>query len=414
MVNDMGKTVVVIGGGPAGIMAAGMASQNGNKVILIEKNAKLGKKLSICGKGRCNITNDTDINGLMANIPGNSRFLYSALSKFSNHDIISFFEQRGLKTKVERGGRVFPVSDKAIDVVCVLEKYLKQKQVNIRYNTIVKKIHTQDDKVVGVELLEGEILDCDSVVIATGGESYRATGSTGDGFRFAKDLGHTIMPIKPSLVPLVTKEAWVPKLQGLSLKNVGIVMKDSKNKEVYKDFGEMLFTHYGVSGPIILSASRHILKYNYENIKLSIDLKPALDLDKLDKRLQRDFLKYQNKMFKNALDDILPQKLIPVIIELSGISEDTVVNSITKKERHTLVNLLKNLQVEIIGARPINEAIVTAGGVSTKEINPKDMQSKLIKGLYFAGEVIDVDGYTGGFNLTIAFSTGYLAGISQL
>ena len=272
MVNDMGKTVVVIGGGPAGIMAAGMASQNGNKVILIEKNAKLGKKLSICGKGRCNITNDTDINGLMANIPGNSRFLYSALSKFSNHYIISFFEQRGLKTKVERGGRVFPVSDKAIDVVCVLEKYLKQKQVNIRYNTIVKKIHTQDDKVVGVELLEGEILDCDSVVIATGGESYRATGSTGDGFRFAKDLGHTIMPIKPSLVPLVTKEAWVPKLQGLSLKNVGIVMKDSKNKEVYKDFGEMLFTHYGVSGPIILSASRHILKYNYENIKLSIDL----------------------------------------------------------------------------------------------------------------------------------------------
>lgn len=410
----MEKTVVVIGAGPAGIMAASKASSNGNKVILIEKNIRIGKKLSICGKGRCNITNDTDINGLMANIPGNSRFLYSALNKFSNYDIISFFEQRGLKTKVERGGRVFPVSDKASDVVCVLEKYLRQRQVNIMYNSVVKKINTLGGKVISVELSNGDILECDSVIIATGGKSYRATGSTGDGYRFAQDLGHTIVPIKPSLVPLVTKEGWVQKLQGLSLKNVGIVMKDRKNKEVYKDFGEMLFTHYGVSGPIILSASRHILKYDYKDIKLIIDLKPGLDVDKLDKRLQRDFLKYRNKRFKNALDDILPQKLIPVIIELSGISEDTVVNSITKKERKTLVNLLKGLQVEIIAARPINEAIVTAGGVSTKEINPKDMQSKLIKGLYFAGEVIDVDGYTGGFNLTIAFSTGYLAGISQL
>lgn len=410
----MGKTIVVIGGGPAGIMSAGEASKNGNKVILLEKNSKLGKKLSICGKGRCNITNDTDLNGLMKNIPGNGRFLYSAFSHFSNTDIVDFFNKRGLKTKVERGGRVFPVSDNAKDVVYTLEKYLKERNVTVKYNSVVKKINTKDNRVTGVTLENGNIINCDSVIVATGGKSYSGTGSTGDGYRFAKELGHTIVPVKPSLVPLVAKQDWVKKLQGLSLKNVSIVLKDKKNKDVYKDFGEMLFTHYGVSGPIILSGSRHILKYDYKDIKLIIDLKPSLDEDKLDKRFQRDFLKYQNKMLKNALDDILPQKLIPVIIELSNIPEDKMVNEITKKERQVLVNLLKNLTIDIIDSRPINEAIVSAGGVLIKEINPKDMQSKLISGLYFAGEVIDVDAYTGGFNLTIAFSTGYLAGISQL
>ena len=408
------KTVVVIGGGPAGIMAAGMACSKNNKVILLEKNPTIGKKLSICGKGRCNITNDTDINGLMANIPGNGKFLYSAFNKFSNRDIISFFNSLGLKTKVERGGRVFPVSDNAKDVVSVLKKYLDARNVIIKYNTKVKNIEVVDKKISGVLLEGGDFLRCDSVIIATGGKSYKGTGSTGDGYKWASKLGHTIVPVKPSLVPLEAYEGFVKKLQGLSLKNVSIVLKDAKGKDIYKDFGEMLFTHYGVSGPIILSASRHILDYDYKNVKLIIDLKPALSEEKLDNRLQRDFLKYSNKRLKNALVDILPQKLIPVIIELSGILEERVVNTITKKEREKLVYLMKNLSISISKSRPINEAIVSAGGVLTKEINPKDMQSKLIEGLYFAGEVIDVDCYTGGFNLTIAFSTGYLAGISQL
>lgn len=411
---EINKTIVVIGGGPAGIMAAGCAKNKKNKVILLEKNQEIGKKLSICGKGRCNITNDTDMNGLMANVPGNSKFLYSAFSKFSNRDIVKFFNDLGLKTKVERGGRVFPVSDNAKDVVNVLKKYLQMKNVIVWYNKKVVGVEVSDNKVVGVKLCNGEILKCDSLIIATGGKSYKATGSTGDGYKWALDLGHTVVPIRPSLVPLLACDSFVKKLQGLSLRNVSIVLKDSKDKEVYRDFGEMIFTHYGVSGPIILSASRHILDYNYKNIRLIIDLKPALSVEKLDKRLQRDFLKYSNRQLKNALVDLLPQKLIPVIIDLSEIFEDRVVNGITKKERERLVYCIKNLSIEICGSRPINEAIVTAGGISTKEINPKDMQSKLISGLYFAGEIIDVDAYTGGFNLTIAFSTGHLAGVSQL
>ena len=408
------KVIVVIGGGPAGIMAAGCSAGAGRKVILIEKNIRLGKKLSICGKGRCNITNDTDIYGLMANIPSNGRFLYSAFSKFSNIDIVDFFNDRGLKTKVERGGRVFPVSDNAHDVVAVLEKYLRQRGVIIKYNSVVDKINTKDGRVASVVLHGGEIIECDSVIIATGGKSYAGTGSTGDGYKFAKDLGHTIIPIKPSLVPLITKEEWVLKLCGLSLKNVGIEVRDNKNKILYKDFGEMLFTHYGVSGPIILSASRHVVDYNYRDVTLTIDLKPALEMDKLYKRLTRDFEKYCNRQLNNALNDILPHKMISVIIELSEIDKNKMVNSITREERFRIVNLLKNLTMNIVGSRPINEAIVTKGGISTKEINPNSMESKVVRGLYFAGEVMDLDAYTGGFNLTIAFSTGYVAGMAQL
>lgn len=407
------KVVVVIGGGPAGIMAAGCSARGCQKVILIEKNKRLGKKLSICGKGRCNITNDTDMNGLMANIPSNGKFLYSAFNKFSNSDIVDFFNKRGLKTKVERGGRVFPVSDNAHDVVDVLEKYLRQMGVVVKYNTVVNRINVEDGRVTGVTLQGGEVLECDSVVVATGGKSYKGTGSTGDGYRFAKDLGHTIIPVKPSLVPLITKEEWVLKLCGLSLKNVSIEVRNKKDKILYKDFGEMLFTHYGVSGPMILSASRHVVDYDYRDVTLTIDLKPALDKDKLYKRLTRDFEKYKNRQLKNALNDILPHKMISVIIELSKIDPDKMVNGITREERLCIVDLLKNLTMTIVGSRPIDEAIVTKGGVSTKEINPNSMESKLVRGLYFAGEVIDLDAYTGGFNLTIAFSTGYVAGMSQ-
>jgi predicted Rossmann fold flavoprotein len=409
-INNMKKKVIVIGAGPGGIMAAGKAAENGNEVILIEKNNKIGRKILISGKGRCNITNNTDIEGLIENTPGNGCFLYSAFYTFSNTDLIEFFNKYGLKTKVERGGRVFPVSDKAKDVVDTLNNFLKSKKVTLWLNTSVEKILADDKKITGVMLKSGKKVSCDKVVLATGGASYPGTGSTGDGYKMAKDLGHTIVSLKPSLVPLITNEKWVKNLQGLSLKNVSITLLNNKGKKIYSDFGEMLFTHFGVSGPIILSASRHILDYDYKGIKLLIDLKPALTEEKLDERIQRDFLKFSRKQFKNALDDLLPQKLIPVIIELSRIDAAKPVNQITKEERISLVKLLKNLTLSINGARPLEEAIVTAGGVSVDEINPSTMESKLIKGLFFAGEVIDLDAYTGGFNLTIAFSTGYLAG----
>jgi predicted Rossmann fold flavoprotein len=409
-INNMKKKVIVIGAGPGGIMAAGKAAENGNEVILIEKNNKIGRKILISGKGRCNITNNTDIEGLIENTPGNGCFLYSAFYTFSNTDLIEFFNKYGLKTKVERGGRVFPVSDKAKDVVDTLNNFLKSKKVTLWLNTSVEKILADDKKITGVMLKSGKKVSCDKVVLATGGASYPGTGSTGDGYKMAKDLGHTIVSLKPSLVPLITNEKWVKNLQGLSLKNVSITLLNNKGKKIYSDFGEMLFTHFGVSGPIILSASRHILDYDYKGIKLLIDLKPALTEEKLDERIQRDFLKFSRKQFKNALDDLLPQKLIPVIIELSRIDATKPVNQITKEERISLVKLLKNLTLSINGARPLEEAIVTAGGVSVDEINPSTMESKLIKGLFFAGEVIDLDAYTGGFNLTIAFSTGYLAG----
>jgi len=406
------KQVIVIGGGPAGIMAAGIAAHRGSNVILCEKNDRLGKKILISGKGRCNITNNTDIEGLIENTPGNGNFLYSAFYTFSNQDLIEFFKELGLDTKVERGGRVFPVSDSARDVVAALMRFLNNNNVKVRTRSPVKSILAENGRVSGVELADGTVLEADSVILAVGGMSYPGTGSTGDGYEMAKKLGHTITTLKPSLVPLITMEEWVKDLQGLSLKNVSVTFKNNKRKEVYSDFGEMIFTHFGVSGPVILSASRHLLSYDFKDIKLVIDLKPALSEEKLDERVQRDFDKFSRKQFKNSLEELLPQKLIPVIISLTEIDPSKPVHQITREERRRLVFLLKHLEVTIVGARPIKEAIVTAGGIKVSEINPSTMESKKVKGLYFAGEIIDVDAYTGGFNLTIAFSTGYLAGMS--
>lgn len=408
----MTRKVIVIGAGAAGLLAAGKAGERGLDVLLLEKNDRVGKKLLISGKGRCNITNNTDIEGLINNIPGNGNFLYSSFYTFSNTDLIELLHDEGLETKVERGGRVFPVSDSARDVVLILQRFVEKKGVKIRLNSAVEKIEVRNASVTGVKLRDGSFFDCDSVVIATGGASYPGTGSTGDGYDMAKRLGHTVKELKPSLVPLLVAEKWISDLQGLSLKNISIAIIDKKGRKIYTDFGEMLFTHFGVSGPVILSSSRHILNYGYRNVKLVIDLKPGLTEETLDARLQRDFEKFSRKQFKNSLDDLLPQKMIPVIIMLSQIPEEKPVNQITKAERRILVNLLKAFSLEITGSRPVSEAIVTAGGVCTDEINPSTMESKLVKGLYFAGEVIDVDAYTGGFNLTIAFSTGCLAGLN--
>lgn len=408
----MSKTVIVIGAGPAGLLAAAKAAERGNQVLLVEKNDRIGKKILISGKGRCNITNNTDIEGLIQNIPGNGNFLYSAFYTFSNEDLVRLLNEYGLETKVERGGRVFPVSDKSKDVVDTLHRYISKKGVKLLLNSPVQNIRTENCEVKSVVLKDGRELKCDSIVLATGGASYPGTGSTGDGYRMAQRLGHTIVDLKPSLVPLITEEPWVKELQGLSLKNISIALVNKSGKKLYSDFGEMLFTHFGVSGPVILSSSRHILDYDYRNIKLIIDLKPALTEEKLDDRIQRDFEKFSRKQFRNSLDELLPQKMIEVVVRLTGIPGDKFVNQITREERKNLVRLLKNFELNISGARPIEDAIVTAGGINTDEINPSTMESKLVKGLFFAGEVIDVDAYTGGFNLTIAFSTGYLAGIN--
>lgn len=410
---------IVIGGGPAGMMAAISASQNGDNVTLIEKNSSLGKKLLITGKGRCNITSAADdMSEFIANTPGNGKFLYSCFEAFTNKDIIEFLNKNGLKTKVERGKRVFPVTDRSQDVLECFKKELKKQNINIKYNSEVVEISKKDDEVTGVYLESGEFLTASKVILATGGKSYPLTGSTGSGYKLAKKLGHTITEIKPSIIPLLADQKICNKLQGLSLKNVEIKIKDlSKNKTIYTDFGEMLFTHFGVSGPIILSGSAHLTRYkNIDNllkenkIRLYIDLKPALSEEELDSRILRDFDEFINKEFKNSLDKLLPKKMIDTVIELSEIDPYKRVNEITKEERRNLVKLLKNFEVILKGFRPIEEAIVTAGGVSTKEINPKTMESKLVKGLFFAGEIIDVDSYTGGFNLQIAYSTGFVAG----
>lgn len=417
------KQVIVIGGGPAGLMAAFHASVSGAKVIILEKKDRPGRKLMITGKGRCNITNQADVQELIDNIPGNGEFLYSSFYTYTNQDLISFLNDMGIRTKIERGGRVFPESDSAVEFTERLVKYIKNAGVDIICNCEVEDIIVSNSQVKGVKTKEDKIYFCDSIILSTGGKSYPATGSTGDGYRIAKNLGHRIIQPKPSLVPLETKEEWVKELQGLSLKNVSIKVIYNEKKVLYEDFGEMLFTHFGVSGPIIISSSRHLLDIFYSKrkanhtdgaIKLIIDLKPALEYEKLDDRVQRDYQKYSNKQFKNSLDDLLPAKLIPVIVRLTGINPEKVVNQITKEERSKLVQILKKLEITIKGFRPIEEAIVTAGGICTNEINPSTMESKLIKGLYFAGEVIDVDAYTGGYNLQIAFSTGYLAGTNAV
>lgn len=404
------KHVVVIGGGAAGMMAAVISAKMGSHTTIIEKNEKLGKKMFITGKGRCNVTTDKSIDEIIENIPGNGSFMYSPLYTFSNMDLMEMIERKNIKLKTERGGRVFPESDKSSDIIKCFEKYIAEYNVEVMLNTNVTDIAIQGGKVTGVKTGDNTI-SCDSVIIATGGKSYPSTGSTGDGYTFAKKLGHTIIDIKPSLVPLTTKEDFVKSLMGLSLKNVEIHIKH-KNKTIYKDFGEMLFTHFGISGPVVLASSRYVTDYLPGEVEFIIDLKPALDFDALDNRIQRDFEKYKNKQFKNSLDDLLPSKLIPVIVDLSGIHPDKQTNSITREERHKIVRLLKEFKLTINGTRPIDEAIITRGGVSIKEIDPSTMESKLVKGLYFAGEVIDVDGLTGGFNLQIAFSTGYCAGIN--
>lgn len=400
--------VIVIGAGPAGIMAAIHASKKHN-VILLDGNDRIGKKLFITGKGRCNVTNAKDISEFFDYIPGNPHFLYSALYSYTNEDTMNFFENVGIKLKVERGGRIFPMSDKSSDIIKGLSIGLKESNVQVKLNSKVTNIIYDANKIVGVEINNSTKLYGDYFIIATGGASYPLTGSRGEGQKFAKKLGHTIIELKPSLVPIELNESWLKDLMGLSLKNISLsILKN--NKVLYKNQGEMLFTNYGISGPLVLSGSRYVK--NEGNYEAAIDLKPALNESELDKRIQKDFLKYQNKEFKNALDDLLPKKLIPLIINLSNIPLDKKVNVITKEERKKLLHILKDLRVKIKGLRPIEEAIVTAGGVNTLEIDPSTMKSKIISNLSFAGEVIDVDAFTGGYNVQIALSTGYIAGNS--
>lgn len=401
--------VIVIGAGPAGMMAAGSAAENGAEVVVFEKNQRVGRKLSITGKGRCNITNFCDNEEFIAHVTANPRFLYSAINHFSCYDTVAFFEERGLKTKLERGSRVFPESDKASDVVDTLYDYLTELGVQILHKT-VKSIIIENGEVRGVRLDDREVYS-DAVVITCGGLSYQATGSTGDGYAFAKAAGHTITPILPSLVPLTSDDVDIPLLQGLSLKNVSLSVRDnSLNKEIYSDFGEMLFTHFGISGPIVLSASAHMRDMSPGRYTAYIDMKPAMDYDMLDKRVIRDLTEFANKDIINSLGKLLPNKLIPVVIDRAGIPRHVKCNAVTAEQRRALLIVLKAFSISIRSFRPINEAIVTHGGVDVKDIDPRTMRSKLVRGLYFAGEVLDLDAYTGGFNLQIAYSTGRLAG----
>ena len=424
--------VVIIGGGPAGMMSAITAAERGNNVILFEKMKTLGRKLLITGKGRCNITSSIDIKDFIQNVPGNGKFLYSSFQNYTNRDIIDFLNKQGVKVKEERGNRMFPVSDKSKSVLDAFINKLNELKVDIRVNSRVTKIEVQDGKVVGIRYNNNILEKADKIIIATGGLSYPATGSTGDGYKIVQELGHNITKIKPSLVPIIVADKNIEtqesikkskyrdsinlckELQGLTLKNVSIKIINNDNKKIiYEDFGEMIFTHFGVSGPIILSGSAHLLRYknveelfNKGSIKLIIDLKPALTYEKLDSRVLRDFNAEKNKLFRNALDNLLPKKLIEPVIELSGINENKRVNEITKEERKEIIKILKEFTITLKAFRSIDDAIITAGGVDIKQINPKTMESKLVKGLFFAGEIIDVDAYTGGFNLQIAYSTG--------
>ncbi len=402
--------VVVIGGGPSGLICAATASKNGKKVLLIDKNKLLARKLRITGKGRCNLTNSADISEFIPMVCSNPNFMYSAFYTFTNDDLMRLFEGLGVKLKEERGGRIFPESDSAKDIADALIRYARECGVTFCQDTVTK-IDVNDKEISGVQTLQNGMINCKQVVIACGGMSYPLTGSNGDGYKFANAFGHKIVEPKGALVPLCSDDWFLPDLQGLSLKNISIkVLKGQK--KIYDDFGEMLFAHFGLTGPVILSASSNIDFDKDKDISIFIDFKPALTDEQLDKRVLRDFNKYINKNFSNSLGDLLPQKLIPVIISLSGIDPFTKVNVISKEQRQTLCKLIKNFEVKVCGTRPIDEAIITRGGVDVKEINPSTMESKLQKGLYFAGEVIDVDAYTGGYNLQIAFSTGYLAGIS--
>ncbi len=405
----MSEKIAVIGGGPAGILAAGIIGSRGKDVVLIEKNDKLGKKLFITGKGRCNITNAEPIEELMENIVTNKNFLYSSLYGFTNENVVELLESLGVQTKIERGNRVFPESNRSSDVIKAFEKFLNMNHVKIMLKSNVENIFHNNEYFILT--IDGKEHQYDKVVIATGGASYPVTGSTGDGFLFAKRLGHNIIPLKPSLVPIEIQSEWTKELQGVSLKNVNL-SAFSNNKLIQEEFGEMIFTHYGISGPIVLSISNHINKYLDKNLRLEIDFKPALSMEILDNRVLRDFDLYANKQLKNALNDLLLQKLINPVIKLSGIDPEKTVNQITKEERMNLVQVIKGFPLEFKAFRPIEEAIITSGGVSTKQINPSTMESKIIPNLYFAGEVIDVDALTGGYNLQIAYSTGHLAGSS--
>lgn len=405
----MNFNVGVIGGGPAGILAAGAAAEKGHTVTLFEKNNQLGKKLFITGKGRCNITNSAPIEEFFDNVVTNRNFLYSSLYTFDNNAIIDLLNKYGLKTKVERGNRVFPKSDKSSDVIKAFKKYLDQSGVDIRLNSDVSHIK-YDGESFTLFIRDGGEFKCDKLIVTTGGRSYPATGSTGDGYSFAKSLGHTVTDLRPSLVPIELNDVWVNELMGLSLRNVSLTAYSGK-KQIHSEFGEMVFTHYGISGPIVLSMSNYV-NGTKSNLRLTLDLKPALDQEKLDSRIVRDFAQFSNKQLKNALNELLPQRLIPWVIEASGIYPDKVVHQITKEERDKLVNALKSFPLSFKGFRPIEEGIVTSGGINVKEINPSTMESKIIPGLFFAGEIIDVDALTGGYNLQIAYSTGYLAGIN--
>ncbi len=427
------KQVIVIGGGAAGMMAAIGAAKEGARVTLLEQNEKTGKKIFITGKGRCNLTNACEQEDFFSHVISNGKFLYSAFYQMDNQSVMDFFENAGCRLKVERGDRVFPVSDHSSDVIAALNRQMEKEGIKVCLHTKVKELLTtvesgnreyaaedvngaqsqpEELRIMGVKLADGRVLNADAIIVATGGKSYETTGSTGDGYGFAEGVGHTVKEVKPALVPFTVKESWCMELQGLSLKNVAITLKSDK-KKIYEGFGEMLFTHFGVSGPLILSASSYYVKKFYGMpVQLLIDLKPALTREQLDKRLLKDFDENKNRQFKNALDGLFPSKLIPIMIRLSGISPEKRVNEITREERSHLIECTKALALTVTGTRDFKEAIITQGGVHVKEVNPSTMESKLVKGLYFAGEVLDLDAVTGGFNLQIAWSTGYLAGVS--